>query len=72
VGGLLGGEQDGGDLSAMAGKTVRLPLPARDCPRARIGHPRVTAQGPASTPLPKVRPSAKGAGETKHSPLGQL
>lgn len=56
IGGLLGGEQDRVDLSAMAGKTVRLSLQARDCPRARIVHPRVTVHGPAPSPLPKAEP----------------
>lgn len=56
VGGLLGHDQDRVDLSAIAGKAVRLSLTARDCPRARIGHPRITIHGPEPTPLPKADP----------------
>jgi hypothetical protein len=56
VGGLLAADQDRVDLSSLAGKTVRLSLMARDCPRARIAHPRITVHGPAPEPLPKADP----------------
>ncbi|HSD86049.1 MAG TPA: sulfatase [Kofleriaceae bacterium] len=56
VGGLLGSDQDRVDLSAIAGKVVRLSLTARDCPRARLVHPRITLHGPPPQPLPKADP----------------
>lgn len=56
VGGMLGADQDRVDLSAMSGKVVRLSLTARDCPRARITHPRVTLHGPEPTRMPKAEP----------------
>lgn len=56
VGGLLGSDQDRVDLSSIAGKVVRLSLTARDCPRARIAHPRITLHGPAPARLPKAEP----------------
>lgn len=56
AGGLLGADQDRVDLSASGGKVVRLSLKPRDCPRARVGHPRITVHGPAPTPLPKADP----------------
>ena len=56
TGGLLGGDQGRVDLSAMAGKTVRLSLRTRDCPRARLVQPRVTVHGPAPVALPKADP----------------
>jgi hypothetical protein len=40
----------------MAGKTVRLSLMTRDCPRARIVHPRISVHGPAPVALPKAEP----------------
>ncbi len=54
VGGLLGADGDRIDLSPIAGKVVRLSLTARDCPRARLVHPRITLHGPAPTALPKA------------------
>jgi len=56
AGGLLGGGEDRVDLSAMGGKTVRLSLTARDCPRARIEHARVTIHGEAPRLLPPSAP----------------
>ncbi len=56
TGGLLGGDQDRVDLSAMAGKTVRLSLATRDCPRAKIVHPRITIHGPEPVALPRADP----------------
>lgn len=56
VGGLLGADQDRVDLSAIAGKAVRLSLTTRGCPRARITSPRITLHGPAPQPLPKADP----------------
>jgi choline-sulfatase len=56
LGGMLGSDQDRVDLSAMGGKVVRLSLTARDCPRARIVHPRVTLHGPEPEALPKAEP----------------
>jgi arylsulfatase len=44
------------DLSAMAGRVVRLVLAGRDCPRARLVHPRITLIGPAATPLAAAAP----------------
>jgi arylsulfatase A-like enzyme len=46
VGGLLGADLDRVDLSALGGRTVRLQLAARDCPRARLERPRITLHGP--------------------------
>ena len=40
----------------MGGKTVRLSLTARDCPRARIANPRVTVHGPAPERLSPAAP----------------
>jgi arylsulfatase A-like enzyme len=56
VGGLLGADSKRVDLSAIAGKVVRLSLTTRDCPRARIVAPRITLHGPAPAPLPKSEP----------------
>jgi arylsulfatase A-like enzyme len=53
---MLGADQDRVDLSAMGGKVVRLSLTARDCPRARVVHPRVTLHGPPPEALPKAEP----------------
>ena len=44
--GLLGADVKRVDLSASAGKVVRLALTARDCPRARIAHAAITLHGP--------------------------
>jgi arylsulfatase A-like enzyme len=56
AGGLLGADQDRVDLSAIAGKVVRLSLTTRDCPRARITNARITLHGPAPAPLPDAEP----------------
>jgi choline-sulfatase len=56
VGGLLGADEKRVDLSAIAGKTVRLSLTTRDCKRARIAAPRITLHGPDPAPLPKGEP----------------
>ncbi len=56
VGGLLAAGQDRVDLSGISGKTVRLSLTPRDCPRARIVHPRITLHGPTPESLPKAEP----------------
>jgi len=56
VGGLLGADLDRVDLSGIAGKVVRLSLATRDCPRARIEHPRITLHGPDPKPLPEAAP----------------
>jgi len=52
VGGLLGGDTRRVDLSAGAGKVVRLSLIAHDCSRTRIVHPRITLHGPDPQALP--------------------
>ena len=56
AGGLLGGDSSRVDLSAVAGRVVRLSLAARDCPRARVVHARVTLVGPEPKPLPSADP----------------
>jgi arylsulfatase A-like enzyme len=56
AGGFLAADSTRVDLSAMAGRVVRLVLAARDCPRTRLGHPRITLIGPAATPLPPAQP----------------
>lgn len=56
VGGLLGSDEKRVDLSGIAGKTVRLSLTTRDCPRAKIVQPRITLHGPAPETLPKAEP----------------
>ncbi len=56
VGGLLDADEDRVDLSSVAGKVVRLSLMTRDCPRARIAHPRITLHGPEAQPLPPADP----------------
>jgi arylsulfatase A-like enzyme len=56
TGGVLGADAPRLDLSGSAGKVVRLSLIARDCPRARVVHPRITLHGPAPTALPKAEP----------------
>jgi len=56
AGGLLGGDGNRVDLSAVAGRVVRLALAARDCPRARVVHPRITLVGPEPKPLPAADP----------------
>jgi arylsulfatase A-like enzyme len=56
VGGLLDADENRVDLSSVAGKTVRLTLTARDCPRARIVHPRITLHGPEPQALPPADP----------------
>ncbi len=53
--GALAADRDRVDLSASAGKVVRLALIARDCPRARITHAAITLHGaavPAATAEP--------------------
>ncbi|HEY5945053.1 MAG TPA: sulfatase [Kofleriaceae bacterium] len=56
VGGLLGADVSRVDLSGIAGKSVRLSLTTRDCPRARIVQPRITLHGPDPETLPKAEP----------------
>ncbi len=56
AGGALAADSPRVDLSAMAGKVVRLTLFAHDCPRARVAHPRITLIGPEPAPLPKADP----------------
>jgi choline-sulfatase len=56
VGGLLDADENRVDLSSIAGKTVRLTLTTRDCPRARIVHPRITLHGPEPQALPPADP----------------
>ncbi len=56
VGGLLGPDTKRVDLSAIAGKVVRLSLTTRDCPRARVVAPRITMHGPDPAALPKSEP----------------
>jgi len=56
VGGLLDADENRVDLSSIAGKTVRLSLTTRDCPRARIVHPRITLHGPEPVVLPPADP----------------
>lgn len=56
VGGLLAADQDRVDLSSLAGKAVRLSLMTRDCPRAKLVHPRITVHGPAPALLPRAAP----------------
>ena len=55
-GGLLGADSTRVDLSASAGKVVRLALITRDCPRATIRHAAITLHGPAPALLPKADP----------------
>jgi hypothetical protein len=45
--GVVAADRDRVDLSASAGKVVRLALIARDCPRARITHAAITLHGAA-------------------------
>jgi len=56
AGGLLGPDANRVDLSAIAGKAVRLSLTARDCPRAKLVHARITLHGPEPQPLPASEP----------------
>jgi arylsulfatase A-like enzyme len=56
AGGLLGPDQPRVDLTAIAGKAVRLMLTARDCPRALLAHARITLHGPDPQPLPASPP----------------
>jgi arylsulfatase A-like enzyme len=56
VGGLLGGDVHRIDLSPGSGKVVRLALTARDCPHARVTHPRITLHGPEVQPLAAAPP----------------
>ncbi|HEY5922781.1 MAG TPA: sulfatase [Kofleriaceae bacterium] len=56
VGGLLGADEKRVDLSAIAGKVVRLSLATRDCPRAKIKDARITLHGPEPKELPKAEP----------------
>jgi arylsulfatase A-like enzyme len=56
AGGLLGGDSNRVDLSPVAGKAVRLMLTARDCPRAKLEHARITLIGPEPQPLPAAEP----------------
>ncbi|HET9991402.1 MAG TPA: sulfatase-like hydrolase/transferase, partial [Kofleriaceae bacterium] len=56
TGGVLAADAPRVDLSGSAGKVVRLALIARDCPRARVAHPRITLHGPAPVALPKAEP----------------
>jgi arylsulfatase A-like enzyme len=57
AGGLLGADVKRVDLSASAGKVVRLALTARDCPHARIVHAAITLHGPEPAALPKAEPA---------------
>jgi arylsulfatase A-like enzyme len=56
TGGVLAADQARVDLSGSAGKVVRLALIARDCPRVRVSHPRITLHGPAPVALAKAEP----------------
>jgi arylsulfatase A-like enzyme len=56
AGGLLGPESPRVDLTPIAGKVVRLMLTARDCPRAKLAHARITLHGPEPEPLPASEP----------------
>lgn len=56
AGGVLGGDASRVDLAAMAGRVVRLSLTARECPRARIVHPRVTLHGGEPHEQPTAEP----------------
>lgn len=56
AGGMLAADHPRVDLSASAGKVVRLALIARDCPKARIAHAAITLLGPAPAPPPKAEP----------------
>jgi arylsulfatase A-like enzyme len=56
VGGLLAADAARIDLSGLAGKVARLALTARDCPRARLAHPRITLHGPEPQRLPRSDP----------------
>ncbi|HSN25673.1 MAG TPA: sulfatase-like hydrolase/transferase, partial [Kofleriaceae bacterium] len=56
AGGLLGGDSNRVDLSPVAGKAVRLMLTARECPRAKLEHARITLIGPEPQPLPASEP----------------
>ncbi|HVH39134.1 MAG TPA: sulfatase [Gemmatimonadaceae bacterium] len=56
AGGMLGAPGARVDLTPMAGRVVALSLVARECPRARIGAPRITLHGPGPQALPKAPP----------------
>jgi arylsulfatase A-like enzyme len=56
TGGVMAADLPRIDLTGSAGKVVRLAMTARDCPRARITHPRITLHGPAAVALPKAEP----------------
>jgi Sulfatase len=56
VGGMLSAEHDRVDLSASAGKVVRLALIARDCPRATVTHAAITLHGDAPAPVATTDP----------------
>ena len=56
TGGVIGADAPRVDLSGSAGKVVRLSLIARECPRARVVHPRITLHGPAPVALPAGEP----------------
>ena len=47
AGGLLGGGTNRIDLSALAGKVVRLAITAHECPRAHVAHLAITVHAPA-------------------------
>lgn len=56
AGGLLGPDEPRVDLTPIAGKAARLMLTARDCPRAKLVHARITLHGPDPQPLPAGEP----------------
>ncbi len=56
IGGLLGGDVHRIDLSPASGKVVRLALTARECPRAKVTHARVTLHGPEAQALAGAPP----------------
>jgi len=56
AGGTLAADHPRVDLSASAGKVVRLALIAHDCPKAHIAHAQITLLGAAPPPPPKADP----------------
>jgi arylsulfatase A-like enzyme len=56
AGGLLGPDASRVDLTPIAGKAARLMLTARDCPRVKLAHARITLHGPDPQPLPAGEP----------------
>ncbi len=56
AGGLLGGGTNRIDLSALAGKVVRLAITAHECPRAHVAHLAITVHAPVPIPAAAADP----------------